>query len=316
MTGHVYPIPPCKYAGVERVVYWWINELRRRGNKVFLVGDTGSTVEVDGFVQKTMVSGDAFVSGISRLSKECDVVHDNNDCHSPSQDRWRIPYIYTVHAMVWNGNPNPVFLSYNQARYFKKDNPFVANNGFPIDDYEYSDEKEDYYLWCGAIRGCKGPEMAIAACNAAKVKIKVIGPIQDGAYSYLLDNEKRGDYVEYLGEMGIERLEVFRKAKGFIYTFSDSWVEGFNLTNIEALLSGTPVIGRRTELNRIVDEQIDTRSGVSFETTDELIEILKNNVVSDISPVDCRLRGEFFDVRRTVDRYVEAYELVMKGCKL
>lgn len=317
MTGHVYPLPPTKYAGVERVASWWINELRARGHEVELVANSDSRIAVDWLHPKRVGDRDDFVMGIREARKRgCQVVHDNNDCHTPDPDRFDGPYIYTVHACVWNDNPCPVFLSNNQARWFKYTErtgrePVVNHNGLPADEYPYEANKEDFILWCASIRACKAPEMAVQLAKDTGVNLKIIGPMQDGNYGYL--RGLKGN-IQYLGEMGPERLKYFRSASAFLYTCGPEWMEGFNLTNIEALLSGTPVIGLKTPNNSIVDEQIDDGvNGFICESYDDLKRTIGERLWSRLNPSDCRKKGEFHDVRNTVTRYEKIYERVIAG---
>ncbi len=320
MTGHVYPLPPSGYAGVERVASWWIEALRARGHKVVLVANADSKLPVDRLIPKRSGVADAFVDGILQAGG-CDIVHDNNDCHHPDPRRWNRPYVYTVHAMVWNGNPNPVFISQNQARHFRYReqsgrDPVVNHNGLPVAQYPYREDKEDYLLWCGAIREPKNPEMAIALAVETGWRLKIIGPIQDARFAYLWTYKPGAGPIEYLGELGAERLDVFQRAAIFLYTCSDSWVEGFNLTTIEALLSGTPVFGWRTERNRIIEEQIDEgSSGFIFDDYATFRQALADEWHRQIHPRDCRAKGETHSVTRTVDRYLEIYQRAIAGEK-
>ena len=319
MGGHVYPLPPNGYAGVERVATWWTEELTRRQHRVTLVANADSQLTVDRLIPKRAGVPDAFVDGFVEAMRSCDVAHDNNDCHTPDPRRWAKPYIYTVHAMVWNGNPNPVFISHNQARHFhyteRTGSPPVVNpNGLPPGLYPYREEKEDFLLWCGAIREPKNPAVAVWLAQQTGWRLKIVGPIQDGRYQYLRQLTPGAGPIEYLGELGAERLDLFRRAAAFLYTCSDTWVEGFNLTNIEALLSGTPVFGWRTPKNRIIEEQIEEGvSGFIFDDVETLRRALTEQWQRRIDPKDCRAKGETHSVTRTVDRYLSIYQRAIAG---
>lgn len=320
MGGHVYPFPPTGYAGVERVASWWTEALLRRGHQVTLVANADSRLPVTRLLPKLEGAPDAFVEGfVAARQGGADVIHDNNDCHAPDARRWDGPYLYTVHAMVWPDNPNPVFISFNQARHFQYTSrtgrpPVVNPNGLPSADYPYRESKEDFLLWCGAIREPKNPEMAIALAVETGWRLKIVGPIQDARYAYLRQYAPGAGPIEYLGELGPERLELYRRAAVFLYTCSDTWVEGFNLTNIEALLSGTPVFGWKTARNRIIEEQIDEGiNGFSFETYAEFRVALAEQWHRRLHPRDCRAKGETHSVERTVDRYLALYTRTIQG---
>jgi len=296
------------------VMTWWIEELRARGHHVTLISNGDDSISVDRLIKKDFSNlVDSFARPLS-LVDDIDVVHDNNDSHNPSPERWRRPYIYTVHAMVHTGNPNPVFLSFNQARFFGKTDPVVVHNGFRISEYEVCSKKDDFFLWCGAIRSCKNPVTVIDACRETRQKLKIIGPIQ--SHDLIWIGSLKGD-VEYLGEMGIQRLDYFKLAKGFIYTFSKGWVEGFNLTNVEALLSGTAVLAMWDETNSIVKEQgiEHGKTGLLVHRDDKegLYSALRNWDRIDFSSRRCRISGEQFDVKHTVDKYEQLYIRAIEG---
>jgi glycosyltransferase involved in cell wall biosynthesis len=92
--------------------------------------------------------------------------------------------------------------------------------------------KGDYYLAAGAFVNYKRFDLAIAACEALGVKLKVIG---DGP------DEKRlrklaGPYTEFiLKPSGEEWVDLFQRARALIFP----GVEDFGITAIEALDEGS-----------------------------------------------------------------------------
>ena len=314
MGGHGQAWPPKGYAGVERVGSWWVRELRARGHTVTLVADGRSTLEVDNLIPSNEQTYHEGFQKARDLGAE--VVHDNNDAQEPNPGRWTGgPYVFTVHACVWRGNPQPIFLSRNQARWHGyQGEPVVVHNGLPAEEYPFCGEKEDFLLWCASIRDCKAPEMAVQLARETGLRLKIIGPIQDGQYNWLREHRSPDGQIHYLGEMDVERLDYYRRAAAFVYTCSDSWMEGFNLTNIEALLSGTPVVGLWTDNNRIVEEQlVHGRSGFICKGYEQMRRVLADRAYEECSPAEVRACGEGFDVRTAVDGYLAAYQRAIDG---
>ncbi len=319
LGGHIYSVPPRLYGGVERVVAWWAEELMQRdGYEVTIFGTGDSTASCSRLIDCTAQTPDRFGPWFQAF-EDCDVIHDNND-GLPTDIRWtrkdgsERPYIFTVHACVKHDmTPNPVFLSYNQARFFHHENPVVCTNGFPIENFKVREDKEDFLLWCGSLRGCKAPEMGVQLAQDTGERLKIIGPIQDGDYVSYRQRFPKGGQIEYLGEMGAERMEYFARAKAFIYTFSDNWMEGLNLVLCEALLCGTPVIGLHRPNNTIVDEVYqDGVGGVICPTYEDMVKAVKDK--SYVLPAEqCRAEGEKHSIQKTVDRYLEIYEMAIKG---
>jgi glycosyltransferase involved in cell wall biosynthesis len=81
------------------------------------------------------------------------------------------------------------------------------------------------------------------------------------------------------------------------------WPEPFGLTLIEALASGTPVVGTRVgSLPEVVDDQ----TGRLGDTLDELIALIPE--VERLAPDACRARVErFFTHRAMAEGYLRMY---------
>ncbi len=322
MGAHGQPLPPKGYAGVERVVSWWIGDLRRRGHEVTLIHDARSTIEVDHLIGLKGNDDDRYHRSFQKARDEfgVEVIHDNNDHHPAKPGRWEGgPYVYTVHACVWEGNPCPIFLSHHQARWYRYRArtgraPTVVHNGLPSTAYPFSADKEDFVFWCASVRACKAPELAVQVCQEAGVPLVIAGPIQEGEYGWLNAYRQWKDGVLYLGPLGDERLDWFRRAGAFLYTCSPDWMEGYNLTNIEALLSGTPVVALETPNNQVAREQImHGECGFICETPADMLNVLKDGAHKSIPPEACRAYGELHTVERAVDGYLAAYERAVKG---
>ena len=321
MGGHGQPIPPKGYAGVERVVGWWIEELRRRGHEVTLVHDARSTIAVENLVGLLGNDADRYWKSFTRARElGADVVHDNNDHHPADPRRWDgKPYVFTVHACVWEGNPCPIFLSHHQARWYHyreraQRAATVVHNGLPASEYPFCGDKEDFVFWCASIRACKAPELAVQVCQEAGVRLVMAGPIQDAEYGWLNEYRTEKNGLLYVGPLDRERLDWFGRASAFVYTCSENWMEGYNLTNIEALLCGTPVVALETANNQVAREQIEHgESGFICDSAEAMLHVLKDGAHLRLAPGACRAHGEMHSVERAVDGYLEAYERAVGG---
>jgi glycosyltransferase involved in cell wall biosynthesis len=82
------------------------------------------------------------------------------------------------------------------------------------------------------------------------------------------------------------------------------WDEPFGLTLVEALMSGTPVLGTpRGALPEIVTPDV----GALGSTLDDLVRLRASLVACD--PANCRARAErWFDHRRMASEYVRMYQ--------
>jgi glycosyltransferase involved in cell wall biosynthesis len=123
----------------------------------------------------------------------------------------------------------------------------VIPNYFSEEDVEFSDQKEDYYLFIGRMIKRKGILTAALACEAIGTKLIIAGQgasvNKDG---YLVPNEEPDFYLkpgtwEYVGYCDVnKRKKLMSKA---IATFTPTeYLECFAGTHIESMLHGTPPI--------------------------------------------------------------------------
>ena len=104
-----------------------------------------------------------------------------------------------------------------------------------------------------------------------------------------------------------EKVKLYQEAKAFL--FPVSWEEPFGLTMIEAMATGTPVIGfNRGAVSEIIE---DKRTGFIVENVDQMV-----NKIKDINQIDrlfCRQRvEENFSLKTMVDNYEKMYLEVIK----
>lgn len=147
--------------------------------------------------------------------------------------------------------------SYIQNFTYGSEHPFECINGsyydrvipnyFDTEDIEYSEEKQDYYLFIGRMIKRKGIITAYLATEAIGARLVIAG---QGAHvdkrGYLVPNENPdfelppGNW-EYVGYADIEkRKKLMAHAKA---TFAPTeYLECFAGTHIESMLSGTPAI--------------------------------------------------------------------------
>jgi glycosyltransferase involved in cell wall biosynthesis len=113
--------------------------------------------------------------------------------------------------------------------------------------------------------------------------------------------------VKYVGEVGGNRKAVLL-ARARCLWMPAQWDEPFGLPTIEALFSGTPVLGtRRGALPEIVTPAV----GVLRDTLDELI--LAGDKVTTLDPRACRERAErHFTHLVMAENYVRMYQHVQQ----
>lgn len=113
----------------------------------------------------------------------------------------------------------------------------VIPNYYDPEDFVFSTEKEPYAVYLGRIYSGKGVDVAILATERAGIKLKIAGQGSLAVMGY----SKVPDHVELVGYADVEtRKQLLSKAQCLI--LASKYNEPFGGVQIEAMLSGTPVI--------------------------------------------------------------------------
>lgn len=180
----------------------------------------------------------------------------------------------------------------------------VIPNYFDLKEFEYTDKKDDYFLYLGRVYEGKGVHIAIEAAEAAGVKLVIAGQKED---SYDLPS-----HVEYVGYADTKlRKELMAKAKGSF--LPSMYVEPFGGVQIENLLSGTPTI--TTDWGAFAENNIHGKTGYRCRTMDDFVTAV--NLIKDgnISSAACRGWGENFSLKNIAPRYEKYFGDVLNVYK-
>jgi len=97
-------------------------------------------------------------------------------------------------------------------------------------------KKGEYYLYVGRLAKSKHADLAVQACSALSVPLKVVGAGNGEEYLRSL----AGKTVEFLGAIDDRTLRsVYAKAKALIFPAED---EDFGIVPVEAMMMGVPVL--------------------------------------------------------------------------
>jgi len=167
-------------------------------------------------------------------------------------------------------------------------------NGVDPSEYTFRAEKSGYDLFLGRLHRAKGYRWAISGAKRAQKQLIVAG-------GWRRPSLRRS--LRFVGSVDGQRKAGLLAGADCLW-MPALWEEPFGLTLIEAMMSGTPVLGtRRGALPEIVSEDVGTLG----DTLEELI--ASRALVSQLDPHACRRRAErWFTHTRMAEEYVRMYQ--------
>lgn len=176
----------------------------------------------------------------------------------------------------------------------------------------------------------KGITNAIEVAQKTEESLKIVGNIEDKDFYDELIAPNLSEKIQLVGEVSSEQnlsrgemLSLYQNAK--ILIFPINWEEPFGLVMVEAMSSGTPVIGyNRGSVSEIVrdgltgfiidpDNEDRPRKGtwiIKKQGIEGLVEAVKR--IKEIDPTICRKHTEkFFTVDKMVNGYEKVYQEII-----
>lgn len=332
-----FSIPPKKYGGIEKVVFYLTEGLIKRGHKVtlFASGDSKTSAKLISVTKKNLYSRkipweDWLWHGLSfclatKMAKNFDIIHS----HLPLfgfffQNFTKTKVLHTFHNLpskkdyCWQvlknfKNSNVVFVSRKEKKNsplrFKRE--FVVYNGIDVKKFKFNPKAKDHFIWIGRFSPKKGPKNAILIAKKLKIKLLLAGQIQK-IHEEFFEREIKpnlDEKIKYIGELDQKKLPSFYgKAKAFIYPLE--WEEPFGLCPIEAMACGTPVIAFNLGSMPEIIKNGKTGFVVPFlkkgkKNFEGIIEAIKK--IDKIKREDCR---KWVEENFTFEKMVENYEKI------
>lgn len=292
------PLPATGYGGPQRVVVALVRGLAARGHRVTLLAPPGSRVPEAKVVEVGPRDlADPKTLG-SHVPRDADIVH----AHVPlARALDSVPLVQTIHRNLKPGAappPNAIFLSHNHAR--RHGSAVFVYNGLDPAEYfprRFAKRPEQYDLFLGKLHRAKGYQWAIEAARRTGHRLIVAGgwrPSFTGS-------------IKYVGEVdGTAKVALLARAR-CLWNPAE-WDEPFGLVTIEALLSGTPVLGTR---RGALPELITPAVGALGDTLDEMIAAAA--AIHTRRPEACRAHAERYFTHLTMaGEYERMYRHVLE----
>lgn len=185
--------------------------------------------------------------------------------------------------------PYRAFVSYSQMHYYygvhgKILSPSwfdtVIHNAFTPSEFEFCQEKEDYFMYLGRVNFDKGIDLCIQVTQQLGKKLIIAGPATDLRH---LGYSEIPSHVEMVGYVGPEeRSRLLRKAQCLMAP--THYVEPFGNIVAEAQFCGTPVI--TSDWGGFVDSVVPGVTGYRCKDFRSFFEAAK--VITELDPQNCR----------------------------
>jgi glycosyltransferase involved in cell wall biosynthesis/SAM-dependent methyltransferase len=177
----------------------------------------------------------------------------------------------------------------------------VIPNSFDPDMFEYREKKSDYFLYLGRLNDDKGVKVAIDLARTAGRPLRMAG---QGDPRRFVDGNK---HVTYEGPVGVEaRKDLLAGATALICP--SYYIEPFGGVNVEAQMSGTPVIC--TDWGAYAETVCHGVTGYRCRSWEQFTWAAKN--INRIRTIDCREWAyNNYRLDRVALMYEEFFEMVL-----
>jgi len=184
----------------------------------------------------------------------------------------------------------------------------IIPNAIDIENYEYSDNKQNFVVYVGRLVEYKGLTMLIEAMKIVQrefpIKLVVVGDGEDRKM-FEMFARKLNVAVEFKGKVSEkEKIKIIKNSKVLILP-SRSRLEAFGIVLLEAMACGTPVIGSNIPGVRDIAKE----GGMVFNSVEDLAEKILKIITNDKL---CKLLGK--RGRKTVEEKY-SWNVVIKRLK-
>lgn len=286
-------LPVEGYGGPQRVVVALVRGLAALGHRVTLLAQPGTRVaeaaRVIAIPPRTLKNTGADLTPF--LPEAADILH----AHFPlKQGPKTLPFVQTLHGNWKPGTPLPrhtIFLSQDHAR--RHGSTVFVYNGLDPVEYIFRRRKEQWDLFLGKLHSDRGYHWAVEGAKRTGRRLIVAGGWRPSFTGV----------IKYVGEVDGKRKAALL-ARARCLWMPAQWDEPFGLPTIEALFSGTPVLGsRRGALPEILTPDV----GAVCQTLEEMI--TASQTIGARDPAACRARAERHFTHITMaENYVRMYQ--------
>jgi glycosyltransferase involved in cell wall biosynthesis len=311
ISTNTIPVPPKDYGGTQREVHYLTEELVRRGHKVILFAKKGSTARsTQTFEYPSNDRKEQLAFIMKNLPSDVDFIHDHYGIVASSNPP--IPTIRSSHSKGVTGVQIPVYVSKTILRKYGKNKGFYVHNGIRVEDYRFRKKKKDYLLFLGRIIKQKGVHLAVEVARKTGKELILAGPINDKKYFNSKIKPYLNKHIRHIGSVGgRKKMDLLSRASCVLFT--STWDEPFGLVLIEALASGTPVLGFKK--GGAVPEVLNGMPQLLCRSTKDMIKkVQKPSKFPTARACRAYVQKHFSD-RSMTDKFLKLYKKIIKQKK-
>ncbi|MFD1213228.1 glycosyltransferase family 4 protein [Arthrobacter sp. GCM10027362] len=331
------PVPPPAYGGTEMVVDLLARGLAAAGHEVLLAASSDSACPVplvpglDASDPRNLGASDVELAHVVRAYEAMagvDLVHDHTLAgplyrHRPPQ----LPLVATNHgpftplqSVIYRAMSRDVAvvaISRHQASTAAPGISIarVIHHGLDTDAIPVGTGSGGYGCFLGRMNPDKGIAEAISIARAAGMPLKIAAKMREPTeidYYETVIKPMLCPGVDFLGEISPqEKYALLGDAVALLNPIQ--WDEPFGLVMIEALATGTPVIG--TPRGAAPEIIVPGRTGFLASSGQELAGFLQR--AAELNRAECRAHVErHFSARRMVEDHLLLYADMLRGGSL
>ena len=326
-------VPPVRYGGTGRVVFYLTEELVALGHDVTLFASADSITNahlIPGCaraLRQDMNERDAIGIHLNMLrtvvdfSPEFDIIHfHTGNLHYALTRYIKTPHVTTLHNRLDNPEDDfyyrkysgiPVVSVSNTQRIHMPANNWQATvyHGIPENLYDISAGHSDYLAFIGSVSPEKGILEAIEIARRADMPLKIAARVNKADEAFFKRTIKpllADPRIEFVGELNnTQKKYLLSDACALLYPVK--YPDPFGLVMVEAMACGVPVIAFRCGA---VEEVI--QDGVTGYIVDDLDEAI--NATSRLEKLSRRQCRDSFINRFTASRMADDYLSVYERC--
>ena len=335
-------VPPRGYGGTELVVHLVTEELVRRGHDVTLFA-TGDSVTNARLVSTTSMPhryGDpdaalrhaeyahlANVQACFRAAAagDFDLVHNHAGVEGLVLAAGSgTPVLTTVHndwveqtAPIWDAYPwyHHELSMPHALRHPAQGRLAPVHHGIDVADIRPRLDPlagDGYVIFVGRFSPLKGPDLAVEAALRTGRRLLLVGKVDASDEPWFREHvapHVDGEQIRLVGEVDHRTRDSLLAAADAL-VFPIQWDEPFGLVVVEALATGTPVLGfRRGSVPELIE---DGRTGFVVDDVDGVVDAMAR--IPEIDRAACRSSAlKKFTVQRMVDDLLARYETVLSS---